>query len=367
VKHDIIFCALKPKTIEVWNNEGTMMRIMHILPELEEGGVERHVLMLSAQQIDEGNEVYVVSAGGKLVAQLSSGIVHLFLPVHRKNPITGIYCAVRLSLMVKENKIDVIHAHSRVPAWVAMFTSKFSGKPYVVTAHAYFSTQSKWIYVPYRKANTVICVSNSVQSSMKNCFAENTVVIRNGMPAIKNKWKGSEGSSVRFLFIGRLTKLKGLQDIIKILPAVQGNLKLDILGDGPLRQELEEMIKMLSLEEKVTFHGFRDDPDTWMERSDCLLFPPYIEGMPLTLARAIQIGIPVIASDIEPVSEMALENKGLIKPGDLESWKNTMERFLVTRQSPAAFDKNAIPSILQMTQKVLAVYQSAILPQEMSH
>jgi glycosyltransferase involved in cell wall biosynthesis len=289
------------------------------------------------------------------------------LPVHRKNPLAGIYCAVRLASRAKEIKIDVIHAHSRVPAWIAMFTSKFSGKPYLVTAHAYFSTQAKWIYVPYRQANTVICVSKSVQSGMKNCFAENTVVIRNGMPAAKNAWKGSGGSKVNFLFVGRLTKLKGLQDIIKILPSVKGNWKFDILGDGPLRDELEEMLKMLRLGEKVIFHGFRDDPDTWMERSDCLLFPSYIEGMPLTLARAIQIGIPVIASDIEPVSEMALGKDGLIKPGNLTAWKNAMENFLATRQSPAEFDKNAIPTTQQMTQEVLAVYHSAIFPQDRSH
>lgn len=343
------------------------MRIMHILPELEEGGVERHVLMLSSQQREEGHDVFVVSAGGKLVAKLAGGVVHLRFPVHRKNPLTGIYCAVRLAALVKKNKIDIIHAHSRVPAWIAMFTSKFSAKPYLVTAHAYFSTQAKWIYTPYRLAKAVICVSKAVQSGMKNCFAKNTVVIRNGMPAAKNTWKGSGGSMVNFLFVGRLTQLKGLQDILTILPAVRGNWKLDILGDGPLRGELAQMVESLKLKEKVTFHGFRDDPDIWMARSDCLLFPSYIEGMPLTLARAIQIGIPVIASDIEPVSEMARSKKGLVKPGDPVSWQNAIERFLVTRQSPGDFDKNAIPTILDMTQGVQSVYQSAISPEDRGH
>jgi glycosyltransferase involved in cell wall biosynthesis len=271
-----------------------------------------------------------------------------------------------LALLVRKNKIDVIHAHSRVPAWIAMFTSKFSGKPYIVTAHAYFSTQAKWIYIPFRQADTVICVSRAVQSGMKNCFAENTVVIRNGMPAVKNAWKGSGTPSVHFLFVGRLTQLKGLQDIIKILSAVKGNWKLDILGDGPLRGELEEMTRLLQVEGKVTFQGFRDDPDVWMERSDCLLFPSYIEGMPLTLARAIQIGIPVIASDIEPVREMTLGINGLEKPGNLAAWKNAIEKFLDTRQSPAAFDRDAIPTILQMTQEVHAVYTSAIIPEDRS-
>jgi len=342
------------------------LTVVHILPELGEGGVERHVLMLSRQQREEGLEVYVVSAGGKLVSQLAEGILHIRFPVHRKNPLVGIYCAVQLASLFRKNKIDIIHAHSRVPAWIAMLTSKFCGKPYFVTAHAYFSTQARWIYIPYRRANKVICVSKAVQNGMKNCFADNTVVIRNGMPAVKNTWKGSGKSKVNFLFVGRLTQLKGLQDILQILSTVQGNWKLDILGDGPLRIQLEEMAKQQMLDEKVIFHGFQDNPDEWMESSDCLLFPSYIEGMPLTLARAIQIGIPVIASDIEPVREMSLEKNGLVKPGDLTAWKNAIERFLVTKQAPAHFDKDAIPTISQMTHEVQSLYESVIFPEDES-
>ena len=335
------------------------MRILHILPELEEGGVERHVLMLSGQQKKEGHDVFVVSAGGKLVSQFTDGVKHFRFPVHRKNPITGVLCAVRLNLLVRRNVIDVIHAHSRVPAWIAMFTSRLAGVPYIVTAHAYFSTQARWIYVPYRRAHKVICVSKSVNRSMKNCFAENTVVIRNGMPVVNGLWKGSGDATVKFLFVGRLTQLKGLQDIIKILPELSGDWRLDVVGDGPLRTELEERVKSLDLAERVVFHGFQNDPDAWMEKSDCLLFPSYIEGMPLTLARAIQLGLPVIASDIEPISELALGNEGLVKPGDLMSWKNALEKFIVNKLPPADFDKKAIPTIQQMTQEVLRVYSTA--------
>jgi glycosyltransferase involved in cell wall biosynthesis len=134
------------------------------------------------------------------------------------------------------------------------------------------------------------------------------------------------------------------------------------VGDGPLRTELEERVKSLDLAERVVFHGFQNDPDAWMERSDCLLFPSYIEGMPLTLARAIQMGLPVIASDIEPISELSLGNTGLVKPGDLASWMNALEGFLATKHSPTDFDRNAIPTIQQMTKEVLKVYRAAITP-----
>jgi glycosyltransferase involved in cell wall biosynthesis len=318
--------------------------------------------MLSRQQRRKGLEVYVVSAGGKLVSQLAEGVHHIQLPVHRKDPLSGIYCAVRLSGMFRKNKPDILHAHSRVPAWIAMFTSRFCGRPYMVTAHAYFSTQARWIYIPYRQANKVICVSKSVENSMKNCFSDNTVVVRNGMPPASDIWQGSGpgGSKVIFLFVGRLTQLKGLQDILQVLSTMQGNWQLDILGDGPWRKQLEEMTKSFMLDKKVIFHGFKEDPDAWMTRSDCLLFPSYIEGMPLTLARAIQIGIPVIASDIEAVREMSIDINGLVKPGDLAAWRKALETFLVTKKSPVHFDSYAIPTISQMTDEVQSLYESVI-------
>ena len=340
------------------------LRVAHILPELEEGGVERHVLMLSRQQVREGLEVHVVSAGGKLVSHLAEGVLHNRLPVHSKNPLVGFYCAVRLASLARKYGIDVLHAHSRVPAWIALLASKMSGKPYVVTSHAYFSNQARWIYIPYRRANKVICVSRSVQSGMKNCFAENTVVIRNGLPAADITWKGSDSQGISFLFVGRLTRLKGLQDILTILPEVTGDWKLDILGDGPLRGELEEIVTSRGLREKVIFHGFQEDPDAWMVKSDCLLFPSYIEGMPLTLARAIQLGTPVIASDIEPVQEMSADRNGLVKPGDLNAWKKALETFLVTKKPPAHFDRDAIPTVLQMAREVQSLYESVVYPED---
>jgi len=336
------------------------MKILHILPELEEGGVERHVLMLSENQFETGHEVFVVSAGGKMVSLFAEGIRQIHLPVHKKNPVTGIYWAARLASFIKRNGIDIIHAHSRAPAWIAMFASLFSGRPYIVTAHAYFSPQVRLVYLPYRRANRVICVSRAVKEGMKNCFADNTVVIPNGLPPAINVWQGSGKDGVRFLFVGRLTRLKGLQDILKVLPEVKGNWYLDILGDGPLRAELEEAAMSQGINDQVTFHGFRDDPDTWMTRSDCLLFPSYIEGMPLTLARAIQMGLPVLATDIEPVCEMALKKDGLIRPGDLNAWQEALQNFMTTRQSPAAFDKNAVTTIQQMSSEVLKIYKSVL-------
>ena len=76
------------------------------------------------------------------------------------------------------------------------------------------------------------------------------------------------------------------------------------------------MSEHLGLSDRVRFHGFQDDPQDWMVGRDLLVFPLLDEGMPLVLMQAIQVGLPVIASDIEPVRELAFEGADLPLPGD---------------------------------------------------
>lgn len=331
------------------------MKIIEILPELDIGGVERHVIDLSSELARRGHKILVVSAGGKMLRQLSPEVEHRLLPVHKKNPVTGWLCARKISEWVNTEGWQIIHAHSRVPAWIASWAASRSKIPYLVTAHVDFGNKSPWIYAPYRGAAKVICVSSAVREAMKACFYSNTQVILNGLDEPKTKWAKRDEKAVRFLFVGRLSPVKGLQDALQALPC-GGAWTLDVLGDGPARGDWEEEAKKLGLSEQVTFHGFSDEADRYMAEASCLLFPSYTEGMPLTLARAIQIGIPVLASDIPPVSEMLGSRKGLIAPGDIEGWRSAINKFIETRKAPCDFPKESVPTLSSMTDAVEKIY-----------
>ena len=111
------------------------MKIAQILPEFHEGGVERHVLWLSNALAGLGHEVTVISAGGKLEDKLDRRVAFWRLPVQRKNPITGLYSALKIAGRAKRQQWDILHAHSRVPAWIAWWASAMSSKPWIFTAH----------------------------------------------------------------------------------------------------------------------------------------------------------------------------------------------------------------------------------------
>lgn len=332
------------------------VKIIHILPELEEGGVERHVLWLAGEQASRGYKVTVISSGGKMVPLLRDGVNHLTLPVDVKNPLTAFLTARKIAQFAKNEGIQLLHAHSRVPAWIAEWAAAKAKIPYIVTAHVVFGNKRPWIYRPYRKAAQVICVSEAVEQGMASCFSGNTKVILNGMPDVSLKWSAPGGPTIRFLFIGRLSPVKGIQDIIEILPSLKEDWTLDIVGDGPLYPSLLGRVQELGLGDRVFLRGFRDDTDDWLAQCSCLLFPSYTEGMPLTLARAVQMNVPALASHIPPVAEMALSGENLLPPGEKTVWKEAIQAFIDGRFALPRFAPDRIPTVTGMADQVEDVY-----------
>ncbi|MFA7621204.1 MAG: glycosyltransferase [Aminobacteriaceae bacterium] len=331
------------------------LRIVQILPELDEGGVERHVLWLANGLASRGHEVLVVSAGGKLVGELA-GAENVRLPVHLKNPLTAAWSAVRIAHIAKALGVQILHAHSRVPAWIAWWASCLSGIPWVATCHAFYSKNAG--ILPYRRANVLLCVSEAVREYFMEIFPDAEFrVVYNGLPPTEQVWCPNEGEAPRFLFVGRLVPKKGVDTLLHALSLLQDVAwSLDIVGDGPSMDDLQRMAVRFGIAERVFFHGFQEEPERWMAGCSCFLFPSHQEGMGLVLMRAVQMGIPVLGSDIPAVRELSLTPDELLPAGNAEVWRSALEDFLRTGKSRAGFGADKIPSLDAMVQSVEDVY-----------
>ena len=331
------------------------MRILHIVPEFEEGGVERYVLHLSREQIAHGHQVSLATAGGKLVPMLPPEVRVLDLPVQRKNLFTGLYCVHCLAK--QRGQWDIMHAHSRVPAWIAWWTSALTGLPWVMTAHAPYSLNAG--IIPLKHAKGVMCVSEPVKQHLTNYLSARTIVVPNGVRKPSRLWGGIHNSNQpRFLFVGRLTRLKGLDTVLRALAQLQDHpWVLDVIGEGPQRAEWETLTAELNLKERVAFHGFRDDVEDWMMRSSCLLFPSRHEGMGLVVLEALNIGLPVLASDLEPLRPLA--SGPLIPPGDAEAWREAINKVL-DGGGASPLSKEGLPAFEETARKTEAFYKEII-------
>ncbi len=308
------------------------MKILHLLPELSEGGVERHVLDLTRGLAEQGHRVGVVSAGGKLVAALSPEITHYALPMHRKNLYTGLKATLQLRSLVLREGWEILHAHSRVPFWIAWWVASLTGIPWVATAHALYS-KNAGIY-PLRRAAAAICVSRAVESYLGDLLPCRREVIYNGLfsekelALLRNSWRGPENrEEKRLLFVGRLSNIKGLQVVLEALKGLDAYpWVLDVLGEGPRQEDYLQKAEAEGWGNRVFFHGFRENPGEWMQRSSCLLFPSLQEGMGRVFLEALAWGVPVFASQI-PALEELVPSKDLLPPGDVKAWGGIFREF----------------------------------------
>lgn len=126
------------------------------------------------------------------------------------------------------------------------------------------------------------------------------------------------------LNVGRLVPEKGQKYLIESFSRIKekADWKVIILGDGPLRNELQQQVKNLRLEEKVKFLGAVNNIDEWLAKASVFVFPSISEGFPNALAEAMSAGLPCVSFDCDAGPRDLIEN---YKNGILIEEKNTLE------------------------------------------
>jgi len=145
------------------------MRIVQLLPELNEGGVERGTMELSRELVKLGHESIVISAGGKLQEQIEKdGGKHIAFDVCSKNPLSAPWRIIKLRKLLRTLNPDILHARSRVPAWLTYLANKRLHIPFVTTVHGFNSVSSYSAIMT--KGDRVICVSEAIKSYIQEYY-----------------------------------------------------------------------------------------------------------------------------------------------------------------------------------------------------
>jgi glycosyltransferase involved in cell wall biosynthesis len=306
------------------------VNIIHVLPELEEGGVERIVPVYANEQALLGHNVSVISAGGKLESLLSPEVRHIRMPVHVKNPAIGLRCAFRLAGIITRGGVSVIHAHSRVPAWICCVAKRLSRRvKFFFTAHSDYAKYKLALW-PVKYADGVTCVSKKSLGSLLNWLPANVParVIYN--PATKKiiPWRGG-GATKRLLYAGRLSPQKFPLAVLEALARHRERAwTLDVFGDGSWGQTMTDLTRELGINDRVAMRGFSDQIPEALANCDLFLHPSMAEGFGLTLAEALLSGVPVIASDLPVTRELTgSDGTSLLPPGDAEAWSGALGAF----------------------------------------
>jgi len=309
------------------------MKIMQILPHMNVGGVERGVLDLARyfkKRIPPGEPVtnIVVSAGGRLVADLErEGIGHHQLPVHKKSPISLLFIS-KLRKIIEKEKVDIVHARSRIPGWIAFFASRRSRAHFITTAHGVY--RNKFFSEVMGWGKFTICPSQVVARHMKGNFGvpeEKIDIINRWVDLDRFKFNAYDRlkDSNTIVSIGRISPTKGYEYLIegfKKVVRVNPYCKLRIVGSaGKSKMRYLDHLKTLtsrfSLNYNIEFSGFRPDIENVLSGARILVAPSVIEeSFGRVVIEAFACGVPVIATNVGGFSEIIDDGRNgiLVEP-----------------------------------------------------
>ena len=328
------------------------MKIALFMPSLAGGGAERVMISLANELVQRGFDVdLIVSyAKGEYHNQIHGSVNFIDFKVNRVLKATP-----KLIQYVKEVNPQVILStiwHANI---ITILVKLLTGSPgIVVIRETNQISKSKQSLSPllsrlmcplvnffYPFADVIIAPSNGVAddlSKLGRIQRKKINVIYNPifLKAIEaqareepsHPWLVPKTEPV-FIAVGSLTEQKGFSTLLESFFLVNKQIisRLIILGEGPLRQELEARALELGIHKKVDFHGFIENPFSLMASSDVFVLSSKWEGLPNVLIQAVSLGMRIVATDCTSGPQEILDNGKfgtLVEVGNIKMLSSAM-------------------------------------------
>lgn len=314
------------------------MKIIYLATHLNIGGISSYLLTAGTAMMKRGCEISVLSSGGELEDKFRERNFKVFtLPIRAKSELNPkLWLALpRIIRLVKKEKFDLIHAHTRVTQILAAFVSRLTGVPYVTTAHGFYKPRlGRRLFGCWGKR--VIAVSPLVAEELEKSHGVSKEKIRMiynaiDVPDALKRLRGQNPEDLKrdlgirpdtFVIgsISRLVRDKGheyLVEAVKKLAKKEGNIFLLIVGDGRERNRLKSLLRRSGLGDKVRLMHPIPDISGVLSILDVFVHPAtYREGFGLAMLEAMVAKVPVVATDIWAINSIIRHrvNGFLVKP-----------------------------------------------------
>lgn len=290
------------------------MRICFFLSSLDCGGAERVAVELCSSWVKLGHEVILVTTSWGAVGSFYEinpkiKLVRLSENKCKKNYFNKIYAIKNL---IKNNKPNIVISflpNVNIQLLISRFFSDFSliicerSDPLVQPIGLLWTIACKLLYW---KASVLVVQTKSVEARVKGLFfgVNNIVSVPNPVPEEIKNHKIKNKNNCKFVYLGRLSKEKNIEDIIYsfgdfLKKTNKLNWLLEIYGDGPMMPYIERLIIDLKIESNVLIMGKTSDPWDVLSSASIFVMASKFEGFPNALLEAMAIGIPCISTDCQ--------------------------------------------------------------------
>lgn len=325
--------------------------ILHLNPSLHAGGAEVSILDAAAAIVAAGGKSIVACGPGRLVSQLeSSGATWIPFPADTKNPITITRNVTRLVHLVRDNKVDLIHAHSRAPGWSAYWANQQLKLPFVTSYHGIYGSKGPW----KRWYNSVMARGDVVIANSQYTLAHIVTQYPESRDRIKIVYPGTDieqfnlarvskarisavaqtmniDSTARIVLLpGRITGIKGQRLLIEAAAIVksrsEANIQFVMMGEAGEKKKhlasLNQLIADLDLEKSCFFVPHNQDMPAALALADLVVMPTLRpEAFGRTVAEASAMERMVVGTDFGAPRET------ILAPPELDDSKLTGWRF----------------------------------------
>jgi glycosyltransferase involved in cell wall biosynthesis len=312
--------------------------LLFLLQTLGTGGAERIVKSLCENLDQRMFKCFVISL---IDGEMKKEFVQLKIPVYclNKRGHDALNLMHLISTFIQTNQIQVINAHHFSPFLHAFYGAKRHRCKIYFTPHSSWeielmsSNYSIFCRILLAFSNGAIGISPSVSESIIKTFhlpehkvftIINTIDYKRFKINVDIRKKKRElnvkGKEKVIGAVGGLRRVKNYPSLIKAFKIVHekmDNVKLIIIGEGKMRDELESLAKDLGLSNKVSFLGVRSDVPELMKVMDVYCLTSFFEGMPLSLLEAMSAGVPIVGTDVPGIRDLIThEHTGLLVSSD---------------------------------------------------
>lgn len=236
---------------------------------------------------------------------------------------------------------DVVHAHEYGAASVALVLGTVTRAPTVISEHySGFALgtlperelrRARWAF---ERSRLVCPVSHDLARHVQALAPRATLEpVPNVVDTETFAPSGAArvAASPRLITVGSLVPIKGHENLIAALARLRqggADVRLDVVGDGPLRGDLERRASELGVGDLVRFLGFKDKPGVAeaLQRADAFVLPSLWENLPCVLLEALSVGLPIVATRVGGVPEVLDSRQGVIvEPGSSDALADGVE------------------------------------------
>jgi len=360
------------------------MNVLFLTTHFNTGGITSYVMTLGSGLARDGHKVWVASAGGNCVNSLEKeGVRHVAINIRTKSEI---HPKVWLNFghlrhLIRKEKIDVIHAQTRVAQVLGAALSRSTGVALITTCHGFF--RPRWFRKTFPCWGTaVIAISQPVARHLKEDFKvpdERIHLIVNGIDLERfalvtperrqiMRQKIALGDGALIGIIARLSDVKGIDVLIKSMPFILKEIptaNLLIVGQGPQEAALKKLAEDLNLKGRVHFMNVTNEAPAFLCAFDVFVMPSLMEGLGLSVIEAQACGIPVVASKIGGLVELIQDTQSgfLVDVNDPATLADRILEILNNPDQAQMMAQKARQNVEQqfsaqvMVRKTLGVYE----------